>query len=292
MLLLQLLANGVVNGSITALLAVGFGLAYRSARVFHLAYGGIFTLSAYALYVFYSKLSLPAGISLFLTLIIASSFGYLVERIVYRPFYKRKASAGVVLIASLGVYIIIENTIALLFGNEVKILKSGVEPSYSFLGIILTRIQIIEFVTGVSLLLLFWFVLNEFKIFKALWAMGDEPELISIMGLPLFRLRELVFILSSIFAAVPSLLMGLDIGIDPHMGMNAFLLAAVAVIVGGVDTYLGWILGGFTIAILESLAVWKISARWTPLITFGLLILILLLRPQGMLGKRRRLEEI
>ena len=98
--------------------------------------------------------------------------------------------------------------------------------------------------------------------------------------------------ISSVFAATASELAALDLGMDPHVGLDAFLIAAVAVIVGGTDRFRGWVLGGFVVGIIEGLAVWKLSARWTDLLIFSLLILVLLLRPQGLLGTRRRLEEV
>jgi len=291
-LLLQLLANGLVNAGIYALLAIGFGIVNRTTRIFHITYGGFYTLSAYFLYTFLRILKLPLFVCIPLVLIILSILGILMEKGVYRPLYKRSAGSGVFLIASLGIYIIIENLIALIFGNEVKILSKGIEPSYSLAGVVLTRIQIIQFIVSLVLIITFYILVKRVKIIKALWAMGDEPELLRALGLPLFKLRELVFIISSVFVGVASMLTALDVGMDPHVGLSTLLTAAVAVIVGGIDSYLGWIAGSFILAELQSLVIWKTSARWAPLVTFVLLILILLTRPQGVLGTKKRLEEI
>ena len=87
------------------------------------------------------------------------------------------------------------------------------------------------------------------------------------------------------------MLTALDIGMDPHVGMPALLTSAVAVIIGGIDSYWGWVLGALMIAELQSLVVWKVSSQWTPLLTFALLIIMLLTRPQGILGTKKRLEE-
>jgi len=291
-LLLQLLANGLVNAGIYALLAIGFGIVNRTTRIFHITYGGFYTLSAYFLYTFLRILKLPLFVCIPLVLIILSILGILMEKGVYRPLYKRSAGSGVFLIASLGIYIIIENLIALIFGNEVKILSKGIEPSYSLAGVVLTRIQIIQFIVSLVLIITFYILVKRVKIIKALWAMGDEPELLRALGLPLFKLRELVFIISSVFVGVASMLTALDVGMDPHVGLSTLLTAAVAVIVGGIDSYLGWIAGSFILAELQSLVIWRTSARWAPLVTFVLLIFILLTRPQGVLGTKKRLEEI
>ena len=290
-LLLQLLANGVVNGALFALLAVGFGLVYRTLRVFHISYAGIYVAAAYALFTFNNILKISLPISILLAIASTCIIGYLIEFGIYRPFFKRNASSGVILIASLGVFIVIENLIALFFGNEVKLISTGIEPSYKFAGILLTRIQIIELIAGLLLIVAFYLLVSKTKFFKMIWAMGDEPHLIPVMGLPLYFLRSTVIIISSFFSASASILSAIDVGMDPHMGMTAFLTATVAVIVGGTDRYWGWILGAFVLSIAESLAVWKMSARWVDLIAFSLLILILLTRPQGLLGTRKRLEE-
>ena len=291
-LLLQLLANGLVNAGIYALLAIGFGIVSRTTRIFHISYGGFYTLAAYLLYTFLRILKLPLFVCIPLVLTILSALGITIERGVYRPLYKRSAGSGVFLIASLGVYIIIENLIALIFGNEVKVLSKGIEPSCSLGGVILTRIQIVQFLVSLLLIITFYILIKRVKIIKALWAMGDEPELLQVLGLPLFKLRELVFIISSIFVGIASMLTALDVGMDPHMGLSNFLTASVAVLVGGRDSYMGWIVGSLILAELQSLVIWKTSARWAPLVTFALLIIILLTRPQGVLGTRKRLEEI
>ena len=105
------------------------------------------------------------------------------------------------------------------------------------------------------------------------------------------KVRNIVFGLGSALAAVAAMLVAFDVGIDPHIGLDALLVAAVAVIIGGVGIFEGAALGAFIIGVAQSLAVWKVSARWEQAITFLLLILFLVFRPQGILGKRRRIEE-
>ena len=291
-LLIQLLINGLVNASLFIMIAIGFGLVYRTLYIFHIAYGGLYISAAYFLYTFTVLLKIPVFYSVILSILFTSLLGVLMEKVVYLPFYKRGSSSGVIMIASLGLFIVVENVVAMLFGNEVKVVSEGIQKSYTFKGIILTKIQVIELITGIVIALLFYFIIKKIKIFKALWAMGDEPELISVLGIPLFKLRTIVFALSSAFIAIPASLISIDVGMDPHMGMSYLLIAVVAVLFGGIDSYSGWILGAFILAELQSLAVWKFSSKWTDLITFTILVIVLLFRPQGILGSKRRLEEI
>jgi branched-chain amino acid transport system permease protein len=111
------------------------------------------------------------------------------------------------------------------------------------------------------------------------------------MGLNIQTVRLFVFALGSALAGTAAILSALDVGMDPHGGMPALLTAAVALIIGGVGTFEGAMVGAFLLGVLQSLVIWQASARWMDAVTFGLLVLFLLFRPQGLLGQRRRLEE-
>jgi len=290
-LLIQLMTNGLVQGSIYSLLAVGFGILYRSLRFFDISYGALYTASAYFMLVFNKLLHFDIFSSLLLSIVSTMMLAATFEKGIYYRFYKRSASSTVMLVASLGIYIFMENFVALLFGNDIKVLSTGIEPSLKLGEIILTRIQIIQLGTGIIFTFFLFLLLSRCKYIKALWALGDEPELIEVLNLPLKLLRVLVFMLAGFFVSTASILTSLDVGMDPHGGLNALLSAAVAVIIGGIDSIAGWILGAYTLALIQSLVIFQFSSRWTPLVTFGLLILILLTKPQGILGLKKRLEE-
>jgi len=287
-LLVQLLVNGLVNGAIYALVALAFGLVYRSTRIFHIALGAVYTTAAYGMYV---GVKSGLGVGLALGILTAVLLSLAVEWGIYRPFVRKGSSLGVILIASLGVYIFVENLIALLFGNEVKIISSGIEPSYTFGPLILTRIQIIQFLVGFAITGVFFWGIKKTRFLKAVWAMGEEPLLLEVLGWPITRLRNAIFVWSAVLVGLASMLVAYDVGTDPHTGLSAILLGAVAVLVGGVDSLRGWIWTAFLIAEIQSLAIWKFSAKWNDAITFLLLILVLLLKPQGLFTSESRVEE-
>jgi len=291
-LFLQLLLNGIVNGAMFGLLAVSFGFVYRTTKIFHIAFAGIFTSSCYILYTFLIILKFPVLISVFLSAIFTGFLGFLLEKGVYLQFFKREASEGVILIASLGCYIFLENGIAALFGNETKVLISGILPTYSIGKLILTKIQAIQLIVGILIILFLTFSLKKFKFFKIFWAIGDEPNLVSSLGIPLLKFRSILFFSTSFLLSIPACLISLDIGTDPHQGMHYFLISVVAVLFGGIDSFSGWWIGGFLLAILQSLIILKFSASLTDLATFAILILVLLFRPQGIFGTKKRMEEV
>ena len=234
---------------------------------------------------------LPLALAVAGGLALSVLFAAAIEWAVYRPFFRKGCSSGVVMIASLGVMIVVENLIALAFGNEVKTISTRLEPSVAFLGLRFTRIQLLQFFGGVGVFALVGAMVRFGKWFKAVWAMGDQPELIPVLGLPLLKLRLLVMALGGVLVAVAAMLVSWDIGMDPHVGMHYLLLGSVAVFFGGTDRYWAWGAGAMLLSILQSLAVWQFSVRWTDLVTFGVLIFVLLFRPQGLFGVSKRLEE-
>ncbi len=291
-LLLQLVLNAVVNASIYALLAVGFGIVYRSLRFFHLAFGAVYVVAAYGTISVAGHIGMPITLCLFIGLLIGLILSETINRGIYLPLENRGAQSGVLLIASLGIYILTVNAIALVFGNEVKIISRWIEPSYALGTVVITRLQIMQFIVGWSCIAAFWLFTKTNTLMKGIWAMGETPNLVIVLGLPYDLLRTLAFSLSSLFAGIASLLVTMDVGITPYAGMPALLTGAIAVIVGGVDVFWGWILSAIILALLQSLAVWQFSARWNDLITFGLLIATLIFRPQGLFSPKKRREEL
>jgi len=287
----QLLANGLIAGCAYALVALGFALIYNTTRTFHFAHGAVYTLAAYLFYTMRNLWSLPLLPAMALTLGLVAIFGILIDEMIYKPLVKRSSSLLIQLLSSLGLYIVIVNFIAMIYGNETKVLSPGVQPTYSLGAVILTQIQVATAVAFAVLFISFFVILRKTRLGKVIRAMRDDPQLISVMGINPLRVRRVVFALGSALAAVAAMLTGLDVGIDPNIGMAAILNGAVAVIIGGVGIFEGAALGALLIGILQSLAVWQASARWQETITFVVLILFLIFRPEGILGTRRRIEE-
>ena len=290
-MLLQLLANGFVNGCLYALMALGFALIYNTTKIFHIAHGAIYTAAAYACWLLLVQLHWPTVLAIGISLLLAALLGALTELWVYAPLVRRNASTLVALLSSLGLYVALVNLIAMLFGNETKVLRPGIEKTYHFGSVILTRVQLAEVATALVLLPAFVLLLQRSRWGKAIRAVRDNPTLASVLGINLRAVRLWVFAGGSALAGLAAILAALDVGVDPNVGMPALLTAAVALIVGGVGTFEGPVLGAFLLGLLQSLVVWKISARWTDAITFAVLIAFLLFRPAGLAGRKRRLEE-
>ena len=196
-LFVQLFGNGLVQGAVAMLYAAGFGIVYRSFRVFHIAMGAQFVFSCYAFYLCAVMLKLPLVLAVCGTLALSALFAAAIEWAVYRPFFSKGCSSGVMMIASLGIMIVVENVIALIYGNEVKTISKQLEPSVVFAGLRFTRIQVLQFFVGLGVFTSVGMAVRYGKWFKALWAMGDQPELLAVLGLPVRRLRLGVMMLGA-----------------------------------------------------------------------------------------------
>lgn len=290
-LFLQLLINGLITGCVYGLLALGFSLIYSSTRIFHFAYAVNYTAGAYFLYAFMIRLELSLGLSIILALLCSTMLGMLMEKLVYLPLHRKEAPMAISIISSLGLNIFLVNLIAMIFGNETKIMRPGIEKTYQIADIIINRIQLYQVIVFVILVTLTLWFLKQNSFGKRIRAMADNPRLLGVLGISVERVRLIVFAIGTFLASAASILVALDVGMDPHVGFNALLAGAVATIIGGIGVYPGAIVGAFLLAISQSMVIWQTSARWEEAVTFVILIIFLFARPQGLLGRNMRLEE-
>ncbi|MEO0021683.1 MAG: branched-chain amino acid ABC transporter permease [candidate division WOR-3 bacterium] len=291
-MLLQFIANGLVEGVVLGMFALGFSIIYNSSRVFNFAQGGIFTVAGYIVYLSWKILNLPIGVGIMLAIIGAIGLGMLLERLIFYPLYRQQSSPAIVILSSLGSYLVIVNLIVLILGNETRVLRSGVEETLKLGGGILTKIQVFGGCTALILSVLTIILLRHTRFGITLRALADNSSLIAVLGLGIQRLRLLSFAWGSMLGGVAGVIAAFDVGIDPHVGGSAVLIGAVATILGGIRVIEAAFFGGVIIGITKNLAAGHISARWESAVTFFILLIVLLLRPQGILGKRGRLEEI
>ncbi len=290
-MLSQFLLNGLIAGGLIALMSVGFGLIYNTTRILHVALGASYTSAAYCCYFCLTRIGWSLSVSALVALLITALLGGLTELWVYAPLRHQRAAPLLSLLSSLGLYIVLVNVIALAFGNETQLLSIGDQAVYHLGGVVVTCVQTLQAIIPLCLLPLLLLLSNVTRLGRTIRAVRDNVTLASVMGADLRRLRLIVFALGSMLAGTAAILSALDIGVDPNVGLPTLLTAAVALIVGGVGSLPGTALGGLLIGLLQSLVMWRTSARWVDAVTFSLLVLFLLLRPEGLTGKRRRLEE-
>lgn len=287
----QFLANGICRGGVYALVALGFGLIYSSTKVFHLAHAAIFVGSGYAFFTSHVKWGWPILPAVIFALTLAGCLGMLIEWLVYQPLNRKGASSTVILLSSLGVQIMLINFIALIFGSQTQIIQSGIEPATHVGSVIVTRIQLFQALTALVVLAGLWWGLQATNLGRTFRAIADDETLASVLGIPVKKIRLAAFGVGSVLCGIGAVLVAADIGIEPHSGFPTVLIAAVACLIGGMNHFTAPALGGFVLGIMQSLIVWQTSARWAEAVTFGLLILFLICRSQGLLGAVKRAEE-
>ena len=281
----QLIAIGIIAGSIYALVALGFTVIYRTVKFFHFAHGVVYAAGAYLAYTFIISLGINPVVSFFLASILAGIAGVGIDRLVYLPLRKRKAPNLVFLIASFGVFIFIQNLIQLIYGAQILTLRTGpVKEGHHFLGAVITDTQILILAASVGLSVGLWLFVKKTKLGKAMRAVADDRIAASIVGINPERIILAAFAIGSALAGAAGILISLETNIEPTMGMNAILKGIIASIIGGIGSIPGAMFGGLFLGIAENLGIWKISAGWKDCIAFVILILFLLFRPGGIMG--------
>lgn len=288
-MLLQFIINGLITGILYGLVAIGFALVYNTTRIFHIAAAALYIAAAYAFYFSFSVLNLPLWLSGLCALAITALLSVLVEIIVYRPLYNKKSSPNVFMIASIGVMIILINVIALLFGNESKVLDNSIQKVYQHADVIITTPQLLQLIIGGSIILAFVFFSRFSKFGLKIRALSNNDELFAVIGFSIQNARLWVFALSGVFLALGSCLSAYDVGMTPHIGLPILVNAMVAMIIGGVGRFDACVIGSLMLGILQSLVVYQFSANWQHAITFLALLIFLFFRPQGIFGYKKRM---
>ena len=281
----QFIINGLVSGSALGLLAASFAVIYQTAGFFHFAHASTFTLAAYVAYTAARTLGLPLPLVIVATVLITAAVGWLQHALLYGPVSRRHASRTSLLLASLGLMVAMKNSVSMIFGDELKTLSDlPVGAGITVGSALITPIQIVTIISSAIALMGLVAVLNYTRLGIALRAVADDPDLASAVGLEPVRMTGYSFALGSALAAVAAILSALDTGLTPSMGFNALLLAVVAVVVGGIGSIQGALLGGVAIGMVRNLVAALIPIAWIDALVFVLLIGFLLVRPQGIMG--------
>jgi branched-chain amino acid transport system permease protein len=285
----QQLINGVSLGSIYALIALGYTMVYGVLRFINFAHSDVFMLGAFAGYYlsprFPRETFLGGTIVLLLSMIICAVIGILIERFAYRPL--RSSSKLNVLITAIGVSLLLENGGQYLFGANPKPFPTIFPANtYKMSGVVISGNQIaVIVITIVLLALLQWIVLRT-KMGTAMRALSFNPIASSLVGINNDVIISFTFGLGSALAAAGGILYSLNYPtIDPLMGILPGLKAFVAAVLGGIGNIPGAALGGLMLGIIETFVNGSQFSTWTDAIAFALLILILMFRPAGLLGK-------
>jgi branched-subunit amino acid ABC-type transport system permease component len=285
---LQLLLNSLVIGSIYALVAVGFSLIYQTNRFMHFAHGAVVAFGAYIAYLLFAIAGVPFSVACVLTLLAASALGWLMHRLVYLPLQRRKSSMVILLIASFGLLIILENAILLLFGSDVKdIGLLGTSRGVEVWGATITPLQAVIVLVAAACMAGTYLFMGRTRLGRNLRAVADNSGLADIMGIDSRKYQALSFIIGSALAGVAGILIGLEQHVTTAMGTELMIKGFSGSVIGGITSVPASILGSYIVGMAENFGVWFLPSGFKDAITFVLLFLFLLFRPQGLFGVDR-----
>jgi branched-chain amino acid transport system permease protein len=295
--MIQFIINGVCMGSIYVLLALGFGLIFFASRTFHIAHGAIYMIAGYVCYTCSIILHIPLLISILISVCVGVILGIFVEFAVYQPLrascQKHADSATVLMISSLAVYVVLINIVALCFGADNKVIHSLPAKTIQIIGnSFITSTQLAQITCGLVVLIVLYLFLRGTLLGQSIVALAEDPELLEITGYKIKPLQIYIFCAGSTLAALAGVLIALDSGIDPYVGFDAVLCAATATILGGMGRFMAPAAGAMVLGLLQSMVVWLTSSRWQSAVVFVVLILAVMVRPQGVRFYTKRAEEL
>lgn len=284
----QLVINGLIAGGTYALAAIGYSMVYGALKFINFAHGSVAMVGAYFTYGLAIGLGLPLVLAIPLSMVLTALLGILIERAAYRPL--RGAPKLAPLTTAIAVSFVLDALVMIVAGADIKTFNLPAQRGYEIGPIFITPVQLVIIVTSVVLMGLVWLLLNGTKLGRAIRAVADDSSLAEASGINANYVISAVFAIGSALAAIAGTLIGLDTNLQPTMGFNITVKAFAAVVLGGLGSVPGAIVGGFLIGLVENLGVWFIPPVWKDTIAYAILIVMLFFRPNGIFGKKEETQ--
>lgn len=283
---LQQLINGLSLGSIYALIALGYTMVYGIIKLINFAHGDIYMIGAFVGLYCGTNLGLPLIPTLIISMVGAGLCGVVIEKIAYKPL--RNSPRITLLITAIGISLLLENGMRLIVGSSPKAFPKLLNVEVINLGALsIETSKILMLVVSITLVLLLQFIVYKTKVGKAMRAASYDIEAASLMGVNVDNTISITFAIGSALAGAAGVLVSLAFTIvEPYMGMIPGLKAFIAAVLGGIGSIPGALLGGLIIGTTETMTKAYISTTLSDAIVFAILIIILLVKPTGLLGKK------
>jgi len=285
---LQQLINGLQLGFVYALIALGYTMVYGIVRLINFAHGDVFMVGAYLGYYSILRLHLPFPLAMAAAMAGCAILGIAIERIAYKPL--RSAPRIAALITAMGVSLFLEyfTSLKFVFGpNYLAYPRPFEVKTYEVGGVCFSTIQIIVFAVAVSLLIGLQYFVQRTKVGMGMRAVSFDKETASLMGINVNRTISLTFGIGSALAAAGGVLYGIAYPqINPFMGIMPGLKAFVAAVLGGIGSIPGAVLGAVIMGVVETTSSAFISSTMRDAVAFSILIIVLIVKPTGLLGKK------
>ena len=277
---IQTIISGLSLGSIFALIALGYTMVYGIAKMLNFAHGDIIMIGAYTGIITVAQMGLPPLFAVLFSILLCALLGVLIEFLAYKPL--RQAPPLSVLITAIGVSYFLQNLALLLFGSQQMAYPTLIRLGQVSVG----GVTILTLLVTALIMVVLSFFINHTRLGKAMRAVSEDKAAASLMGISVNRTISITFAIGSALAAVASIFYGMSyVYIKPTTGAMPGIKAFTAAVFGGIGSVPGAMLGGILLGIIEQLSKTYISTLWADAIVFGVLVLVLVVKPTGLLGK-------
>jgi branched-subunit amino acid ABC-type transport system permease component len=285
-MLIQLVVNGIVLGSMYAIVTVGFALIFGTTRTFHVAYGATYALAAYV-YIQVLDATHSVVIGIVASVLVAVVSGLAVDRVLYQPMInKTRASFLTIFVGSLGILTIVDNGIGLIWGTTFVSESTSLANSHTYGSVQLSVLDMLAVGLAVVIFTGLAVLLRRTTLGRALRAMANNPDLLGLYGWDVVRLRRWAFGIGSALVVPAAVIAVYKTGGTPTMGEPIVFVALAATIVGGVGSLPGAAITALILGLATDLPLAVVQSSWGTAIAFGVVLVVLLMRPMGVLASR------
>ncbi len=282
---LQQTINGLSIGGVYALIALGYTMVYGIIKLINFAHGDIFMFGAYVGMVAVMNFNMPIYLAFIIAMAVTALFGVIIERVAYKPL--RKSTRTAALITAIGVSFLIQNGVLMIMGANIYAFPQVIPNQFfTVFGLRLNMLQLVIFATSIALMIILQFIVSKTKLGRAMRSVAVDKDAAALMGVNVDNVITITFAIGSALAAAAGIMVGLYyIKVFPFMGFTPGLKAFVAAVFGGIGIIPGAMIGGFAIGLIETYVAGYGSTLYKDAVVFVILILILLVKPSGLLGK-------
>ena len=285
MAFLSYLIGGLGLGSVYAIIALGYSMVYGIAKMLNFAHGDVIMVGAFVAYFAISKYNLPLLVGVVIAVVVCTILGVVIERLAYKPL--RQESSLSVLITAIGVSYFLHNSAMLLWGTDTKIFPNVLRGSLNLGGLSIPYLTLITILTCIVIMVVLTLFINKTKTGRAMRACSEDKGAAALMGINVNRIISITFAIGSGLAAIASaLLVATYPSVYPTLGSMPGIKAFTAAVFGGIGSIPGAFLGGLVLGVVENLSRAYISTQLSDAIVFMVLIIVLLIKPTGLLGRK------
>jgi branched-chain amino acid transport system permease protein len=284
-ILLQQIVNGISLGGVYALMAVGFGLIFNVLKFSNFSHGGVVTLTAYIGFFLSRYLVANFIITFLLTAVAGGLAAVVIERLVFRPIRRKGYPISMLIVNSITVAMLVQQFFAVTLGADYYTYPNFIQETALHLGnLTVSKIYLLMLGISAAVLGALTYVIQKTKIGIAIRAVSSDISTPSLMGVNVDFVISVAFFFSGVLGGITGYLLGMTFSVDPFIG-SMILKGIIASIIGGMGSILGGVIAGLLLGAAESLLIGEIGAALTPMVIYGSIILLLLVRPQGIAGK-------